>query len=354
MKLILVDKCIACVKRMHLAFVIMFSMLMVPIWSQAQVPGSAYTIFQTTDVPATPLDNDNNGMGLVVGLKFKAAKNGNIYGVRFYKGTGAADGQVGSIWTTTGSLLTTVAFTSQTSSGWQEALFAEPLAITANTTYVVSCFSPSGDFAYTELYFDSDPKVTHDLEAPEHGSADGYNGVYKYDTVSSFPDQGSNASNYFVDIVFDTTAIGDKTNYVAKYISPTVFGKSIIYDNGTNVGIGTTDINSGDHRLYVETGIRTRKVKVDQANWPDYVFDEKYRLPSITEIEAFIHQNRHLPEIPSAREVEEKGLDLGDQQARLLKKIEEMTLYIINMHKEIESLRRETEELKMQIRKAGK
>jgi hypothetical protein len=105
-----------------------------------------------------------------------------------------------------------------------------------------------------------------------------------------------------------------------------------------NVGIGTLNINDATYKLYVETGIRTRKVKVDQAGWPDYVFHPTYQLRPLGELEQFIQQQHHLPEVPSAEEVQKNGLDLGENQAALLKKIEELTLYIIEQNKRIEKL----------------
>jgi hypothetical protein len=116
-----------------------------------------------------------------------------------------------------------------------------------------------------------------------------------------------------------------------------------------NVGIGTTNINDASYKLYVETGIRTRKVKVDQAVWADYVFDPAYHLRPLSEVEQFIKINHHLPDVPSASEVERSGLDLGDNQATLLKKIEELTLYLINQSKKIEQQQFEINELKKRV-----
>jgi hypothetical protein len=104
------------------------------------------------------------------------------------------------------------------------------------------------------------------------------------------------------------------------------------------VGIGTTNINDANYKLFVETGIRTRKVKVDVSTWADYVFSPSYKLPSLKEVEAFIKKNNHLPDVPSEAEVKKEGLDLGQNQAVLLRKIEELTLYIIDQNNRIENL----------------
>ena len=122
------------------------------------------------------------------------------------------------------------------------------------------------------------------------------------------------------------------------------------YFNG-NVGIGTTSLTGTDYKLYVETGIRTRKVKVDQVGWPDYVFRNEYKLLSLTDLEKFILQNGHLPEVPSAEEVERNGINLGDNQALLLKKVEELTLYLIEFEKKLNSQNVTIQEQQQEINK---
>jgi len=98
----------------------------------------------------------------------------------------------------------------------------------------------------------------------------------------------------------------------------------------------TTDL----YKLYVEGGIAARDIKVTANNFPDYVFEKNYKLPSIGELEQFIGQNGHLPGIPSKKEVEANdGFDVGDMQIRLLEKIEELSLYIIDMQKQIDELK---------------
>lgn len=117
--------------------------------------------------------------------------------------------------------------------------------------------------------------------------------------------------------------------------------------NSGNVGIGTTD--PGSFKLAVEGKLGARKVVVTQVSpWPDYVFSPQYRLPSLNEVERFIQANQHLPEVASAKEVEEKGLDLGDNQTVLLKKIEELTLYLIEQNKRMEQLEKSNEQLKQE------
>ena len=79
---------------------------------------------------------------------------------------------------------------------------------------------------------------------------------------------------------------------------------------------------------------------------PDYVFAPAYTLPTLTELEHYLLSNRHLPGVPSATEVEKNGIDLGDNQTLLLKKVEELTLYVIELNKKIEDMRKQNEKLK--------
>ncbi|MDN5215690.1 hypothetical protein QQ020_26670 [Fulvivirgaceae bacterium BMA12] len=101
-----------------------------------------------------------------------------------------------------------------------------------------------------------------------------------------------------------------------------------------NTGIGT--FNLAGYKLAVNGRIRAKEVKVE-TGWSDFVFEDDYELPTLAEVEAFIKANKHLPEIPSAKEVEENGVELGKMDSKLLQKIEELTLYIIEQHKRIEA-----------------
>jgi len=105
-----------------------------------------------------------------------------------------------------------------------------------------------------------------------------------------------------------------------------------------NVGIGTT---IPSHKLSVNGIIRSKEVVVESANWPDYVFTNQYPLKPLDEVEQFIKQNKHLPNIPSASEIEKNGLELGAVQNKMMEKIEELTLYIIELKKEMKALQQQ-------------
>lgn len=112
-------------------------------------------------------------------------------------------------------------------------------------------------------------------------------------------------------------------------------GNDINYTAG-NVGIGTTAI--GTWKLAVGGKIRAEEVKVE-TGWADYVFTEGYDLPTMEEVEKHIQENGHLINIPSAAEVKANGIEIGHMNKLLLEKIEELTLYILKMDKEIQALK---------------
>ncbi|CAH0304347.1 MULTISPECIES: hypothetical protein [unclassified Pedobacter] len=114
-------------------------------------------------------------------------------------------------------------------------------------------------------------------------------------------------------------------------------------DGSGNVGIGTI---SPRERLSVNGNIRAKEIKVEATNWPDFVFKEEYQLPSLKEVEKYIKANKHLPEIPSAAEIEKDGVQLGEMNRLLLKKIEELTLHVINLDKKMTALEEENKNLK--------
>jgi len=118
-----------------------------------------------------------------------------------------------------------------------------------------------------------------------------------------------------------------------------------ILDNGF-VGIGT---NTPQSKLAVEGSIDCRAIKVSLDTWADYVFDEDYKLSSLKELEEFISEHHHLPDVPSEENIINSGSDLGKMDAILLKKIEKMTLYVIQQNKQIEQQSKEIEMLKENI-----
>lgn len=120
---------------------------------------------------------------------------------------------------------------------------------------------------------------------------------------------------------------------------------NLVLRSSGNVGIGTTD--TFGYRLAVNGTIGATEVKVETTSaWPDFVFDKDYELRTLDEVEKHIQSEGHLPEIPSEAEVLEEGINLGEMNAKLLQKIEELTLYLIEQNKRLDAAEKEIAELK--------
>ncbi|MGZ6005649.1 MAG: N,N-dimethylformamidase beta subunit family domain-containing protein, partial [Candidatus Saccharimonadales bacterium] len=154
-----------------------------------------------TNAPATFDTKSTN-----VGVKFKSDVSGVITGIRFYKSSTNTGTHVGALWTSTGTKLADVTFTNETASGWQQANFATPVAIAANTVYVASYLAPQGSYEYTYDYFATKGVNTPPLHAVASNSADGPNGVEIYSTSLVFPNTVFRSINYWVDVVFATSS----------------------------------------------------------------------------------------------------------------------------------------------------
>ncbi|ATL47511.1 hypothetical protein COR50_10210 [Chitinophaga caeni] len=123
------------------------------------------------------------------------------------------------------------------------------------------------------------------------------------------------------------------------------YARMAIDFNG-NVGIGT---NSPQSLLSVNGTITAKKVKVLSGGWSDFVFEPGYRFPSLYELEQYIQKHQHLPGIPSATEVAKDGIDVADINKKLLQKVEEISLYLIEHQKEIDALKEENQRLKKEV-----
>jgi hypothetical protein len=119
------------------------------------------------------------------------------------------------------------------------------------------------------------------------------------------------------------------------------FVSNFLVTGSGRVGIGTTTPQA---TLAVNGDIFCKKIQVTQTGWPDYVFQQNYHLLPLQEVAEYIKQNNHLPEVPSADELKRDGLNLGDNQATLLKKIEELTLYAIEQNKKLEVQQQQLQE----------
>lgn len=160
-------------------------------------PAASASVWAPDAVPGTISDSDSNSVEL--GMKFRSDVAGQVTAVRFYKGPRNTGTHIGSLWSSNGTLLGRVTFQDETGSGWQQADFATPVPIQANTTYIVSYLAPAGHYSSDGSFFSS-PVDTPPLHALKDG-ADGSNGVYRYGS-GGFPNESWNASNYWVDVVF--------------------------------------------------------------------------------------------------------------------------------------------------------
>ncbi len=159
------------------------------------------SVFAANALPGT-IDQPD-GSSVELGMKFRSDIAGNVTGVRFYKSSANTGTHTGKLWTSGGQLLASVTFTGESASGWQQANFSTPVAIQANTTYIVSYYAPNGHYSADGAFF------TKGVDNyPLHGLAsgvDGLNGVYRYGT-SAFPSSSYNNANYWVDVVLNGSA----------------------------------------------------------------------------------------------------------------------------------------------------
>jgi trimeric autotransporter adhesin len=145
--------------------------------------------------------------------------------------------------------------------------------------------------------------------------------------------------------------VGNNGSYVGFWTNSVGFSALQIEKATGKVVLGNVSTPNG-YKLFVEQGILTEKVKVavkTTANWADYVFDKNYQLPVLQQVEQYILKHQHLPGIPAASEVVKNGLDLGEMNAKLLGKIEELTLYVIALNKDAVVQKKCNDDMQQQI-----
>jgi hypothetical protein len=176
---------------MKLALMLLWSW---PAWSQL-------TIWNSGTVPANTSFPDATSVEL--GVKFRSDVAGQVAGIRFYKGAGNGGTHVGNLWNVAGVRLATVTFAAESATGWQQALFAAPVAIGSGTVYIASYFAPQGMYAANGAFFASAGVDNPPLHALQTG-----NGVFRYTSASAFPTSTFNSTNYWVDVLFVPTGAG--------------------------------------------------------------------------------------------------------------------------------------------------
>ena len=173
-------------------------------WSFTTAAANAsFSLWLPTDVPGNASQNDSGSVNL--GMRFRSDTAGYITAIRFYKGATNGGTHIGALWSDTGAQLANVTFTGESATGWQQAVFSTPVAVTANTLYVASYFAPQGHYADDGNYFASE-RDSGPLHAIADGAGGESNGVYAYGSSLTFPANSYLSSNYWVDVVFATAA----------------------------------------------------------------------------------------------------------------------------------------------------
>ena len=156
-------------------------------------------------------------------------------------------------------------------------------------------------------------------------------------------DPGTNMKNLYIRVAPTGDDATDRNLYLQAGKAGGLFKTRLTILGTGNVGIGTLTPKA---KLAVEGNILAKEIKVTtNIAVPDYVFDQDYTLDKLSEVEAYVKEHKHLPEIPSAKEIEANGIDLGEMNLLLLKKVEELTLHLIEKEKEMTGYRDKLEEL---------
>lgn len=257
-------------------------------------------------------------------------------------------------------LLITAAFATFTTMGYSQAVtpgnvFPLPSgSVGIGTTSpickldVVTNSMPSGSFT-NHAFFGS--RVTTTIGMPPVTTTS-FNGLYIQQDASVMRLQSIYPKTLKAYIDFNALATTNTTRAAVSFGLGSKELMRINTDGKVRISDGANDITTpGDYRLYVEEGILTEKVRVSlesTADWADYVFESDYQLMPLKEVEAYTQENGHLPNVPSAEEMVANGLDVAQMDAKLLEKVEELTLYLIEQQKQIEALKAEIETLKEQ------
>lgn len=204
-------------------------------------------------------------------------------------------------------------------------------------------FDDHNSGGYTEIYGQSDAAHGSAIIMGSSGESVGSHGgisFWAYNDVNYNPSTPDRAYEFIINH-FDNTHIPATLDQQAAMVIHKD-GKVMIGAGLNFNSLGNAYLQPNGYKLIVQEGILTEKLKVanssDFLNWSDFVFDEDYSLMPLKDVESYISQHKHLPEIPSAADVHKDGIDVAAMDAKLLQKIEELTLYVIQQQKKIEAL----------------
>ncbi len=230
--------------------------------------GEACTCTSIWPLTAAPQVADSGDPGSVeVGVKFRTDLGGTIQGIRFYKASTNTGTHIGHIWSSTGVLLGSATFTSESASGWQQVQFSPPVTVSNNTVYVASYFAPAGHYSYDVNYFTSSGVDNSPLHALADGVS-GPDGVFNYSSAGSFPNNGTHATNYWVDVVFAPSSPHALSGTITGVGGP---GATVTLSGGTTV---STIADASGNFAFPHTYDGTYVVSASQTG---YAFTESSR-----------------------------------------------------------------------------
>jgi hypothetical protein len=172
----------------------------VKLWVAGTRPA---TFFDAAAVPTVVKANDSNSVEL--GFKFHSTVDGDVVGLRFFKGADNSGPHVGNFWSATGDLLASATFTNETADGWQQVMLSTPVSLSAGVTYVAS-YHTNGNYSADPGFF-ADPHANGALIAPASTSGS-VNGLFAYGSASLFPTNSFNDTGYGVDVLFKANLTG--------------------------------------------------------------------------------------------------------------------------------------------------
>lgn len=269
-----------------------------------------------------------------VGATAGMSLNSSELGFNFYRSSGIkqyANGYAGAINFSSGKMRFYTSNSEVNAGGIPSGLFSGSAAITIDSNRNVGIGSEFPSNFNARLLVSKNST----LDGPQMTIYESASSNYARLELRSA--QANNPQRFWHVVGLNATgaASGDRFN-----IYHSVAGDMISLLGDGRVGIGGINSHATGYKLSVRGKIMCEEVRVQlYAAWPDYVFDNAYPLRSLPELEKFILNNKHLPGIPKAATIEKDGLDMGDMQKRMMEKIEELTLYIIQQQKEIEALK---------------
>jgi hypothetical protein len=301
----------------------------------------------TTPIYALDVDANNKGSSTYSARFTNSATDDNIYNIVLFT-QGESDTAIGYLGTG-GSGVLNAAFKKSFVVGTKNN---SPLVLNTNDT--------------EQMRIDALGNVGIDTPNPKSklhisgGSADWNETIQGLSIGSIHLDPGNWTNNFGNAITFGASDYSSGENaqagiYVrsdSSYGTKMYFSTSNSYTEGSKtamsidhngkVGIGTTNPN---HKLEVIGTIKANILKSNAYTWSDFVFESEYKLPTLRDVENHIKEKGHLKDIPSASEVQKNGINLGEMDAKLLQKIEELTLYTIDQQKEIEELKKQNSKI---------